>query len=286
MAINANTTYVASYLAPNGGYATNRNYFTSPRVNGPLTAPAGANGVFRYTSSSAFPSASYQSTNYWVNVVFAANSCPPNSAICEENSKPGSPPSEWDISGAGSSNIQGYATQISVNKGEIVRFKVNTDSTDYRLDIYRIGYYGGDGARKITTVQPSATLPQIQPACLTDISVGLVDCGNWAVSASWAVPADAVSGVYIAKLVREDATAGSSQIIFVVRDDSGGSELLVQTSDATWQAYNKYGGNSLYSGEIPAGGPTRSATTGRSRPGAAVVATAPRRAGSSTPSTR
>ncbi|MGW5360163.1 DUF4082 domain-containing protein [Actinopolymorpha pittospori] len=253
VSITAGTTYVASYFAPNGRYARNLNYFTTSRVNGPLTAPAGANGVYAYTSSPAFPSSTFQSTNYWVDVVFTPTACPSNSVICEENSKPGNPPSEWDIVGAGSSNIQGYATQMSVNKGETARFKVDTNSPDYRLDIYRIGYYGGNGARKITTVQPSAALPQIQPVCLTNISVGLVDCANWGESASWAVPADAVSGVYIAKLVREDATPGASQIIFVVRDDTGSSDLLVQTSDATWQAYNKYGGYSLYSGDIPAG---------------------------------
>ncbi|KAB2858943.1 MAG: hypothetical protein F9K43_24160, partial [Bauldia sp.] len=66
------------------------------------------------------------------------------------------------------------------------------------------------------------------------------------------VPADAVSGIYFAKLVREDATAGSSHVYFVVRDDEGGSDLLFQTADTTWQAYNQYGGNSLYTGS-PAG---------------------------------
>ena len=71
------------------------------------------------------------------------------------------------------------------------------------LDIYRMGYYGGMGARKVATVLPSATLPQTQPTCLTDAATGLIDCGNWAVSASWAVPADAVSGIYFAKLMRE-----------------------------------------------------------------------------------
>ena len=53
-----------------------------------------------------------------------------------------------------------------------------------------MGYYGGLGARKITTVNPTATLPQNQPNCLTQASTGLIDCGNWAVSGSWAVPAD------------------------------------------------------------------------------------------------
>src|SRR6266511_4557523 len=173
-------------------------------------------------------------------------------AIACENSKPGNPASEWDVGGVGSANIQGFTTDISVNRGETVRFKINTNSNNYRLDIYRLGYFGGLGARFIATVQPSATLPQAQPQCLTQPSTGLIDCGNWAESANWAVPLNATSGIYIAKLVREDATGGQSHIAFIVRDDSGASDLLFQTSDTTWQAYNSYGGNSLYIGS-PAG---------------------------------
>jgi methionine-rich copper-binding protein CopC len=174
-----------------------------------------------------------------------------NPIVCE-NSKPGNPPSEWDISGAGSSTIQGFATDISVDQGQTVQFKVDTPASAYRLDIYRMGYYGGQGARQITTVNPSASLPQNQPNCLTQSTTGLIDCGNWAVSASWSVPVDAVSGIYFAKLARTDGTAGSSHIFFVVRDDDGRSDVLFQTSDTTWQAYNQYGGNSLYVGQ-PAG---------------------------------
>ncbi|MEZ4647699.1 MAG: DUF6605 domain-containing protein [Candidatus Eisenbacteria bacterium] len=169
--------------------------------------------------------------------------------IADENALPGSPASEWDIVGAGDASIQGFATEISVDQGETIDFKVDTDATDYRLDIYRLGYYGGLGARKVATVEPSASLPQVQPAPFEDPTTGLVDCGNWAVSASWNVPANAVSGVYVAKLVREDPEDGrASHVIFIVRDDDGGSELLFQTNDAAWQAYNTYGGNSLYTG--------------------------------------
>ena len=181
-----------------------------------------------------------------------ADSCStPANAIVAENCLPGNPASEWDISGAGDPTIQGFATDISVNRGQTISFKVNTNASAYRIDIYRIGFYGGSGARKVATITPSAALPQTQPACLTDATSGLTDCGNWAVSASWAVPADAVSGVYIGRLVRPD-TGGASHIIFVVRDDSGGSDLLYQVSDTTWVAYNDYGGNSLYTGS-PAG---------------------------------
>lgn len=174
-------------------------------------------------------------------------------AISVENALPGNPASEWDVVGAGDPSIQGFATDISVDQGESISFKVSTPATDYRIDIYRIGYYGGLGARKVATVQPSAALPQAQPAPLTDPATGLVDCGNWSVSASWNVPGAAVSGVYVARLVREDPEDGrASHVLFVVRNDDGGSELLFQTNDATWQAYNTYGGNSLYLGS-PAG---------------------------------
>lgn len=173
--------------------------------------------------------------------------------ISLENQLPGHPASEWDVSGAGDASIQGFATDMSVAPGETVSFKVETDATDYRLDVYRMGWYGGLGARRVATVEPSATLPQAQVACLTEPATGLVDCGNWNVSATWEVPANAVSGIYFAKLVREDPEDGrASHIVFVVRDDVGQSKLLLQTGDTTWQAYNSYGGNSLYTG-APAG---------------------------------
>src|SRR5262249_47070949 len=158
---------------------------------------------------------------------------PVSSPIACENSKPGNPPSEWDVTGSGSQTIQGFATDISVNVGDTVHFKVSTVSTSYRVDIYRLGYYAGDGARLTPSVNPAAALPQTQPDCLTDDSVGLVDCGNWAESASWAVPSDAVSGIYLARLVRQDIGGAASLIPFVVRNDAAHSDLLFQTSDTT-----------------------------------------------------
>jgi len=170
----------------------------------------------------------------------------PANPIEAENCLPGSPPSEWaTCGGAGDSTLQGFATDISVNAGEKIFFKIDTQAIAYKLDIYRMGYYQGDGARLITTIHPSARLPQIQPACLTDAYAGLVDCGNWAVSASWAVPSDALSGVYFAQVARAD-TSGASDIVFVVRNDASKSEILFQTSDETWQAHNDYGGSRLH----------------------------------------
>ena len=206
-----------------------------------------------------------------------------NPVVCE-NTKPGNPQSEWDVSGAGDPDIQGFATDISVDQGQTVRFKVDTTYAAYHLDIYRMGYYAGAGARKVATVARRATEPGPLPRRLN--YDGLTDCGNWAQSASWAVPADAVSGIYFAKLVRDGGASDGSHIFFVVRDDDGSSDLLFQTQDTTWQAYNQYGGRSLYQSNTAGPGrirpgPTRSATTAPSRP-----AVRRRRTRRSTPSTR
>jgi VCBS repeat-containing protein len=182
----------------------------------------------------------------------AAAAAAASNAIVLENQKQGNPESEWGIDGAGSTNIEGFATDISVDNGKTVSFKINTNSTNYRIDIYRLGYYGGMGARKVATMQHTGL--QTQPNPLRNATTGTVDAGNWAVSASWTVPDDAVSGVYIAKLVRQDGTSGENQIPFIVRDDASQSDIVFQTADETWQAYNGWGGANLYGGNGPATG--------------------------------
>jgi Bacterial Ig-like domain (group 2)/Bacterial Ig domain len=175
---------------------------------------------------------------------FGQGSCTsPQNVIVAENCNTGT--TGWEISGVGDLTIQGFSTDISVNVGQTINFKINTPASSYHVDIYRLGYYGGAGGRLITTIQPSATLPQVQPACLTNSETQLYDCGNWGISASWTVPTTAVSGVYVAAPVRND-TGGASNIVFVVRNDASHSAILFQTSDETWQAYNEYGGHSLY----------------------------------------
>ena len=181
----------------------------------------------------------------------------PANEIVAENCLPGNPDSEWDVKtgDAGDPTIQGFATDISVNRGSTISFKISTPATAYTINIYRMGYYGGTGgrgmgARLVKTISPSVHLPQNQPACVTDEASGLIDCGNWAVSASWAVPANATSGIYFAHLVRTD-TGGDSHIVFIVRNDSSHSAIVYQTSDETWQAYNYYGKGSLYSQASP-----------------------------------
>ncbi|MFZ3210573.1 MAG: N,N-dimethylformamidase beta subunit family domain-containing protein [Terriglobales bacterium] len=181
----------------------------------------------------------------------------PGNAIEAENCLTGTPQSTWDISWeawagsgspppAGDSSIQGFADDISVDVGQTINFKIKTTASSYSIPIYRLGYYQGNGARLVTTLTPSAKLPQTQPACVTNASVGLYDCGNWGISASWTVPTTAVSGIYIARPTRSD-TGGASHIIFIVRNDASTSNILFQASDTTYQAYNdSIDGQNLY----------------------------------------
>ena len=183
-----------------------------------------------------------------VTLVDATPDCSTNDIPCE-NALPGSPASEWDIAtqDAGDGTISGFATQMSVNRGERVDFKIRSNAPAYSVEIYRLGWYQGLGARHVGSASVSAPLPQTQPACIVQLSTDLVDCGTWKVSATWQVPTTAVSGVYLAKLTRRD-TGATGHIPFVVRDDAGRADLLFQTSDTTWQAYNTAERASLYSG--------------------------------------
>jgi methionine-rich copper-binding protein CopC len=166
--------------------------------------------------------------------------------IVAENMLPGTPESVWDVPGAGDASIQGFATDISVNQGQTISFKINdTSLAPYHIDIYRVGYYQGLGAHLVTTIAAAQTLDVVQPSPKFDPTTALVDAGNWSATASWAVPTTATSGVYFARVARND-TGGAFMIMFVVRADSSHSQVLFQTSDATWQAYNTWGGYSLY----------------------------------------
>jgi Domain of unknown function (DUF4082)/Fibronectin type III domain/Bacterial Ig domain len=183
---------------------------------------------------------------------------PVQNPVACENSKEGDPPADWHIREIGDESIQGFATSMNVNIGGTESFKIKTPSPEYHINILRLGYYEGDGARVIeSNIKPSAKLPQTQPECEheavegkeNNTKTGLIDCGNWSVSASWKVPTTAVSGLYVAQLVRDDSAdkGGESQIFFVVTDNESTAPIVLKTSDATWEAYNAYGGNSLYS---------------------------------------
>ena len=122
VAISANTTYVASYYAPNGRYAGDDGAFATSGVdNAPLHALAdgvdGANGVYRYGSGGGFPTNTWQSANYWVDVVFntsATDTTPPTVTSTNPATGATGVPTTTTVSGTLSEPVQSGTTGLAV----------------------------------------------------------------------------------------------------------------------------------------------------------------------------
>lgn len=176
--------------------------------------------------------------------------------IVVENQNPGT--TAWQISGGPSASIQGYASEISVQPGGQLQLHVSADDdASYRIEIYRLGWYDGDGGRLITCLPSCAgSEPGTQyPVPAPDPTTGELDAG-WPVTDTTTVGSDWTSGYYLAKLVLTSGpSAGqASYIYFLVTPPPGDkSAILVQASVNTWQAYNNWGGKSLYTSNSTGG---------------------------------
>jgi hypothetical protein len=131
--------------------------------------------------------------------------------------------------------IEGYASHTSVAAGDTLTVHVSTEPADrYRLDIYRMGYYGGKGGRLMRSFDSQQGAVQPTPA---DGARNLVEC-RWTKGISFEIPKDWLSGVYVGKLSTVK-TDGEAYVIFVVRDNRR-ADLIFQVSDMTWLAYNRW----------------------------------------------
>lgn len=153
----------------------------------------------------------------------------------------------WQLANpAGQRQIEGFASHASINRGGSIRLFVNTAEPTYTIEIFRMGWYGGVGAKRM--LGPVTRPGRVQPEPATDPATGLLEC-NWGDPYLVHVPSspggDWPSGVYLAKLTA-GISGAQSYITFVVRDDFRRSDLLFQTSVTTYQAYNPWGGPSLY----------------------------------------
>ena len=169
--------------------------------------------------------------------------------IVEENQKPGA--TDWQLTrvrldktgGFRSPWIEGYCSRQSVAAGDTIDIMVSTDPPrPFKIEIFRTGYYQGRGARLMTTLGPFEGKKQDVPK---PGEKNLHEC-RWQASTSLKIPADWVSGVYLGRLslLADDPAAGywQSYVVFIVRDDRP-AEILLQCSDNTWQAYNRWPDN-------------------------------------------
>jgi hypothetical protein len=131
--------------------------------------------------------------------------------------------------------IEGYCSHTSVKAGDQVSFHVSTNpASPFRIDIYRMGFYGGAGGRLMQSLGPFSG--NVQP----DPPIGpnrLRQC-EWEPCYTLQIPRDWPSGVFLGKLTAERENL-QSYVIFIVRDDRR-ADFIFQCSDTTWQAYNRW----------------------------------------------
>jgi hypothetical protein len=172
----------------------------------------------------------------------APNALPPGGslAILEENLRPGS--DSWDTPNtAPDSALSGFGLPFSLQRGDTLHLFVRALRPPVSIAIYRMGWYGGSGARRIAQHDGIETVTQ--GACTTPVPGPLV-C-NWNETDRFAVTLDWIPGVYVAEF--SDSLGRVRAFPFVVRS-ARPATFVVVLPFATYQAYNPWGGASLYGG--------------------------------------
>ena len=174
-----------------------------------------------------------------------------NTYIQDENAKPGTPGWQIDPSSFDVAKLAAYSGKDSYTCGDIVYLRVHSASSYFvTAEVYRMGFYGGVGARRVWSTEGSALGGKQPPAVLVQGGIAsqpqnMVDASGWLLTIGIRVDGSYTPGTYLVKIW--DKVGNYTYVPFTVRDDTGTKHsLLLQQASTTWQAYNKYGGKSFY----------------------------------------
>lgn len=164
---------------------------------------------------------------------------PYNQAIADENRKPGT--GSWRLTNDGEArDIEGYLNVTSAQPGETVDLFATTTAPSFTIEAYRMGWYQGLGARLVWTSPP---VPGTVQAKATLIAATNTYEARWAKSTSITLDQWPV-GSYLLKLVA--STGQERWVPLTVRDDASTAAYVIVNAVSNWQAYNRWGGCSLY----------------------------------------
>jgi hypothetical protein len=170
-------------------------------------------------------------------------------AIEQENARAGD--ERWWGEHAPMHAIEGYPSQCSVRPGEVLELHVSTRPAErYRIGVHRLGWYDGSGGRTLATIPSEQSDLQGVTREVSQVSPGTqINSADWPVSDVIHIGEDWTSGVYVARLTLTTGPhAGRGAFVpFIVRHALGSTAaILVQQPVTTAQAYNNWGGKSLY----------------------------------------
>ncbi|WP_322974817.1 N,N-dimethylformamidase beta subunit family domain-containing protein [Actinacidiphila epipremni] len=149
----------------------------------------------------------------------------------------------WELASTGPDEaVQGYADKVSVRPGESFRLHVSTTARAFRVSAFRVGWYAGRQAALVWSSGTVAGRRQARPALAVP---------RRTVGAGWEPSLEVAAhgwpeGAY---LLRLEADSGHQRYVpLVVRSAGAAGRTLLMHAAATWQAYNDWGGYSLYRG--------------------------------------
>lgn len=132
--------------------------------------------------------------------------------------------------------IKGFAERTTTHPGGDVALKVTVNTPqNFQVDILRLGWYGGVGARHMKRIEKVRGFPQ--EACTTESGTRMISC-NWKNTVEFDVPKNWLSGVYVAVVTSADRF--QSLMPFWVVDNDRHSDLLFISSLNTYEAYNAF----------------------------------------------
>ncbi len=168
--------------------------------------------------------------------------------IPAENASTGS--QNWLITASESAgpDIEGYASRTSYKPGTPLTLYVRSSQPEYRVEVYRIGWYAGREGRLVWT--SSAIRSQTQPQPTIDPATHMVEA-RWRASLTLVIPSEWLTGAYLAVLRLPDGRA--SWVPFVIRETTRRAPILLVEPVTTYEAYNDWGGTSLYFKVLPNG---------------------------------
>ncbi len=172
-----------------------------------------------------------------------------SSEIQHENSLPGT--SQWRISDAGPVGaIEGFASSTFAKNGDSLKIFVSTTAPTFQIQAYRMGWYQGLLGRLVWS--SSEITGGAQPQCITTYATNTTSCTNWSISTTIKINGTFVPGDYLLKLI---ASTGPQQYIpLQIVDPNSNAAIVIDNAVTDWQAYNSYGGYSLYHGPAAAYG--------------------------------
>jgi len=177
--------------------------------------------------------------------------------VVEENKQPGT--LDWVVSA--STMMYGYCDQVSAVQGDEVTLYVDAPMPTYRVELYRAGFYQGLGGRLVWN---SAELTgHVQPPPTFTPGTNMIEC-DWTPSLTVPIQDDWPPGYYVFKLIGSADGSISGWVPLIVRDDASTAAVVIMSGVTTAQAYNTWGGYSLYVG--PGDAQTRSRVVSFDRP--------------------